>query len=440
MDEKPKSSWDDLIQQVGAAPAPDALERKRPAVTAKFDPPPISAPPAAAKPSDWNALASNLGVEATEPPPRAAAADKPERPGDMEASFAGIEPLESDFEEVVQAEISEIDFSEVDDSDLEESDLEDSDIVDADLEDSDLEDSDVEGESAAADFDDLDGPDALSGEAARSAFEALFQAGSFSSLPAPREADDSRRRPPRPAPRREPSAARAAEESSVDRTAAEDVLDEPRAAREGERSSEAGDEERPRRRRRRGRGRGRGRDRDDADRTTEAKDAAHADDADDDGRLSDARDDDEDAADGAGLPEEGEPSRDRPRRKRGGRRRRRGSGEGREGAADAARPAATNGRAPARAADDDDDDDEDDDGPLLQADDGEDDDDDEGSSAGGRRASHKNIPTWADAIGVMVETNLQSRKNSPQRPAGQRERTRGGRGRGRGRSGPRGKS
>jgi hypothetical protein len=41
---------------------------------------------------------------------------------------------------------------------------------------------------------------------------------------------------------------------------------------------------------------------------------------------------------------------------------------------------------------------------------------------------------------VMVETNLQSRKNSPQRPAGQRERTRGGRGRGRGRSGPRGKS
>jgi hypothetical protein len=34
---------------------------------------------------------------------------------------------------------------------------------------------------------------------------------------------------------------------------------------------------------------------------------------------------------------------------------------------------------------------------------------------------------------VMVETNMQSRKNSPSRPSGSRER--GGRGRGRGRGG-----
>ena len=41
MDEKhTASSWDDLIKQVGAAPAPDATERKRSAIETTFEPPP----------------------------------------------------------------------------------------------------------------------------------------------------------------------------------------------------------------------------------------------------------------------------------------------------------------------------------------------------------------------------------------------------------------
>jgi hypothetical protein len=410
MEDKPSSSWDELIQQIGAAPPPDALERKRPAVTAKFDPPPVSAPPAEAKPSDWGALASKLGLEATEPPPQPRSApreeEKPAAARDMEASFAGIEPLESDFEEVVEAEISEIDFIESDDSDL-------------------------EGESADDDFDEFD-PDSLSGEAARSAFEALFQAGSFSSLPTPRtpsrEPDEARRRGSRPTPRREESREDDGSDDDVEST------DEGGQSLEGETTSESSEEGRPRRRRRRGRGRGRGRDREDADRSAQAKDAAHADDADSDEGLADSLEDDAAEREPA---VEGEESRDRPRRKRGRRRRR--TGETREGAGESDRPAAANGRASARPAADDDDDDDDDDEPLLQADDGEEGDDDE-SGGSPRRASHKNIPTWSDAIGVMVETNLQSRKNSPQRPTGGRERSRGGRGRGRGRGGSRGKS
>ena len=40
MDDKKTSSWDDLIKDIGASPAPDALERKRPAIETTFNPPP----------------------------------------------------------------------------------------------------------------------------------------------------------------------------------------------------------------------------------------------------------------------------------------------------------------------------------------------------------------------------------------------------------------
>jgi hypothetical protein len=95
--------------------------------------------------------------------------------------------------------------------------------------------------------------------------------------------------------------------------------------------------------------------------------------------------------------------------------------------------AARNGRTtPAKERDEDADDEDDDESvaSVSMAGDEGDDDDEEGGAV---RSSHKNIPTWADAIGVLVETNMQSRKNSPQRPSSGRER--GGRGRGRGRGG-----
>src|SRR5215207_2180923 len=83
MDEKKTSSWDDLIKEIGAAPAPDALERKRPAIETTFTPPPVVAAPPKPKASNWGGLASELGIEVppepTPPPkPKAEAKAKPE--------------------------------------------------------------------------------------------------------------------------------------------------------------------------------------------------------------------------------------------------------------------------------------------------------------------------------------------------------------------------
>src|SRR5687768_2466135 len=121
MDEKKSgSSWDDLLKQIGAAPPPDALERKRPAIETTFEPPPeVQHSAVKPKPGDWNALASELGVEVRDEPPR-----KPEeraQPGpsskSLEASLAEIEPLESSFEEFVENEISDVEFEGDEDDD-----------------------------------------------------------------------------------------------------------------------------------------------------------------------------------------------------------------------------------------------------------------------------------------------------------------------------------
>jgi hypothetical protein len=68
-------------------------------------------------------------------------------------------------------------------------------------------------------------------------------------------------------------------------------------------------------------------------------------------------------------------------------------------------------------------------GDLRRSD--EDDEDEEDAAAG---LSHKNIPNWEEAIGIVIETNLAARSRSPQEPAGrgQGRPARGGRG---GRSG-----
>ena len=69
MDDKKTSSWDDLIKDIGASPAPDALERKRPAIETTFNPPPIVAAPPKPKASDWGSLASQLSIEVPPQPP-----------------------------------------------------------------------------------------------------------------------------------------------------------------------------------------------------------------------------------------------------------------------------------------------------------------------------------------------------------------------------------
>jgi hypothetical protein len=160
MDEqKPKSSWDDLIKEIGAAPPPDALERKRPAIETTFDPPPeVNVEAVKPKRGNWNALANELGIETTEEPGRKT--EPMPQPGPssnaLEASFAEIEPMESDFEDVVEDEIADIDFL------GEEGDDEEDDFLTSKRKPT------------------LD-PNTLSGEAARNAFESLFQAGSKSS-------------------------------------------------------------------------------------------------------------------------------------------------------------------------------------------------------------------------------------------------------------------
>lgn len=453
MDEKNPSSWDDLLNQIGVTPTSDADQRRRPAIETTFDPPPASpsAPKPKPKPSDWNALADNLGIEAPSEPERPAAAARPvterpvaERPaahagpGAVEAGFASIEPLESAFEEIIEEEIADVEFAEADTDDDRLFDEDDSDL-EAEDDDSDLSDasdfSDEDDELADQPSDELP-PSTLSGEAARSAFEALFQAGTRGGSTPPRReqppVDDifgDAERPPRPP--RPPRAERP-------RRVVDDVddlsADRPSAGDEGDSSGEG---QRPRRRRRRGgRGRDRDRNREGTARPSRGEDSARR----PPDRDLDAGDDqwaesqEEGAAERETEESAGESS-DRPRRRRsrrgrGGRGRT--TGESREAAEE--RPAARNGRRPKKAVDEDDADEDDELAAIPVEGDDEGDEDDEGSST---RAVHKSIPSWSEAISVMVDTNMVSRKNSPGRPSSPR----GGRGRGRsrgGRSGERG--
>ncbi len=452
MDEKPSSSsWDDILKEVGATPAPDAVERRRPAIENTFDPPPNRRPAPKTKPGNWNALATELGVDAPpeEPAERAAVG-----PGAMEASFAAIEPLESGFEEIIEEEMADVEFGEADDDDSDgerdEQCDEDSDLFDeGDDDDSDEHDEDDEDDSDEADEDDEDEldeddseaksdlpPSTLSGEAARSAFEALFQAGSFAGGVAPQ------RRPPSP-----PKRPETADDIFADFDRPERPAHPSRAARptrpvddedaergpgdEASRADEDEGEKRPRRRRRRG-GRGRGP-------RTESADAATPRDADAGDWSEEPVGESKPTDDAERDDDSGEAERDdRPRRRRRSRRGRgRGAATGEGGEVSEARPAARNGRPPKPMIDDDDEQDDADD--LALAASGEADDDDDASAP---RSAHKSIPTWSEAILVMVETNMQSRKNAPPRtgsPRGQGPRGQGrGRGRGRGGRGGRG--
>ncbi len=72
-------------------------------------------------------------------------------------------------------------------------------------------------------------------------------------------------------------------------------------------------------------------------------------------------------------------------------------------------------------ADDSDDDDADD------ADDDDADSTEEPRTAAKTRAGHRNLPTWSEAIGVIVDANLQQRNKTPSKPSSPRGRGRGGR-------------
>ncbi|MCC6493671.1 MAG: hypothetical protein IT424_11700, partial [Pirellulales bacterium] len=300
MAENSSSSWDDLIKQLGAEPAPDALERKRSAIETSFQPPAVSAPPARAKGGDWNALAGELGIELPpepEPPAPAAAPSPPQPPREapvsrsaasLESTFAGIEPIESMFEEIIEEEIADVDFSEGDDFD--------------------------DDDDETLDRRELQRP-GLSGEAARSAFEALFEAGSFSALPPVQQPQS---RPPAEA-RRGPDW-RDFEEVGGDPSPVRVPSAEPTRPPSDEAADEDLSDEQNRPKRRRRRRRGRGRDRADAS-SADEPDAASAGPADSDEPWQQPLDDDdlsqeEAAADEGDDQLAGEEKRTRRRRPR----------------------------------------------------------------------------------------------------------------------------
>jgi uncharacterized protein YjbI with pentapeptide repeats len=570
-----KDAWESLVENLGAQPPADAAQRRRPAVEHPITTVNLPGSAPLRPPGDWNALAADLGIEVRGSEVRGGEVGTPVKPkgsstkgGDLESgkrpdtlrSVPGDEelveasptggPRREDFDDVTDLDRSDAedssrydrgfprgDLSESDledsrpeDDDFEEEALEDSDLEDSDLEVSDLEDSDL-GDSDLGDSD-LEETRGLSGEAARSAFESLFEAGSFSALRAAPGPDKPAARDERSSSRADDGGAKSRERREGDagqppRTSADDrtatgsdranPADTTRGGREGGPSGEgdvggdSSDEPRGRRRRRRGRRR-RGRDREqerDTDATAEDAVEKTRDDTwvelDADDALSEERSDldsmdldsmdldsiDSDAIDAAaeGGERDSEESDDekRPRRRRRrGRRRRGGSrNRGEEESAEnddsktddssgrtrpAARRAASGGP---RAKDDEDDvDDVDDedlgsyDEPLGEIDDDDDDDatygglatarsrgsdrngrsepreeeDDEADDAdddveeGVGRArgstSHRNIPSWQDALSVMIESNLESRKNSPSRPSRPRGRGRGRGGRG----------
>ncbi len=411
MDENEKSnSWDELIHDLGAQPDESAFERKQP--EAQEIPPTLDWEEAeqmaepGPNPSDWGGLAASLGIEVEDEPepevdtPAAEAVSEDTPKLDTPASDeAAVESEEVELESKSEAEEEPdaptsaesaepgpfggflAEQEETAEDEVAEGDTADAEVAGAELaaEDSEpdelphlpskmeeaLSDTawDVDAGEANAE-DDADGQ-GISGEAARSAFDALFSDGASAwgsafldkpkrdNLPA---ADESR----------------FGDDSEL--TSRADALD----ATSGDEPDQSEEEEdRPKRKRARRRRRG-GRGRKSADLEASNETASDA---------------DEKKAEE--LAEDG----DSPRPKRRRRRRSRGSADGGDGQS---------------AAEDQ----------LEEAVTGED--NDEGENPRRGRQRHRNIPTWSEAIGMIVDSNLEERAKSPSKP----QSSRGGRGRG----------
>lgn len=427
------SPWDSLIGELGVEVNPEALERKQPTPQKV---PPIAAerhevaPPVPA-PSDWGALASSLGLEVpAEEPPRpaestarqAAQPQSADRPRE-EPSRADRGPQEKARDEQPRGGRRREERTRSDEQTAEQqgseqqgeerprrgrarddrkdrgrprrheervevqADPEFEEVVE------DLDDELVQGESATerdateSDPQDPDKP-RISGEAARSAFDALFSAEAVnwgSAFVSPRTNVES-------------SFLFSEGEEAV---FAEEILDKT----EIDEDDDNGEEPKKRRRRRRG-GRGRGRGRSDETADSEGADDERADDVEGDADLAadDTADERTEVGEGA------EPDK-RPRRRRG-----RG-GRRRSEEADSTSEEGDESHARRRVA-------------AHVGEDGDDDDLDEDftEAAEGSRSGHRNLPTWNDAIGVIVESNLAHRSKAPAKQQNQsRGRGRGGR-------------
>ncbi len=386
-DNKKKSGWDSLIEDLGVQPEETAYERHQPEEqTIESTDVQELAPTPEAKPGDWNALASTLGLEVdaveppaeskppvTKPPKPVAAQTKKEKPTKESAqseSFGGFLAEEAPKEvpkKATEAEVETEDLpplpSQIDQA-LSESSWDDE---------SDDSPSAETSESAA----EAESGDGISGEAARSAFDALFSDGASgwgSAFLAPGSKKEEK----------------PAEQS-------EDLSDPLNAKAEAPGEEEESDRPKRKRSRRRRRG-GRGR-KPAGERTGEEV-------ASTEGSESVAERDGSEAE--ASTEETKKPRR---RRSRGGARR--------PGAEEEVVRDDDDSVDDLSSLDDDLDDDSDDD-----LDDDTNDELGEPSEAGQRRTKHRSIPAWSEAIGMIVDANLEQRAKSPSRP----QSSRGGRG------------
>ena len=408
-----ESPWDSLIGELGVEIKPEALQRKQPApqeLPAKIHEWTEVAPPAAA-PSDWAGLASSLGLEVP-----------PEEPAPKKAVPAARKPAEKPVEarpEVRQRETKTREAKQRDERKREDRPREEKRPARSEERPRGRSDSrrrekpvevqedivfeEVLEESSAEFADDFDNPEVttrepqtaeeqekqrISGEAARSAFDALFSADAVnwgSAFVSPRTNVES-------------SFLYTEGEEAV---FAEDIP-ETSAASDDE-SEEEYPKKRPRRRRRGGRGRGRKSERSESEATDE--DFTEETTLDDDAKVA--------GEDAEGATEDGEAPSEKPRRRRRPRGRSRRSEEG--DSSPEIDETQVRRRIAAHVGEEDDDDE------VFG-------DDDEGDEAEGGRASHRNLPTWNDAIGVIVEGNLAQRSKAPAKPQGApRGRARGGR-------------
>jgi len=368
MDEKkPESAWDELVEDLGVEADPAATQRQQPQSTdlPSAQRSPEAEPPRS-QPSDWNALAGSLGLEVT--PPSPAPSDAQPRQDESPTK----EPVAQEVELRDEPPEAADDTEGVSFDDLPELRSEfDKELIEASG-DADLEDSE--------DSEDADGLDSgISGEAARTAFDSLF-AEATSDWELPSSADNILDTP-----------------LEFSHTEDEPSLEAPEA---DPATSDKEATERPKRRRsRRGR-RGRGgrsaeKKSEDASSTPEDTEATSL-----DATVESTQEESSDSEDAKS---------EKPRRRRSRRRgRRKASAVEGESPVENESPSSQ----PAAELNSDEEDEESDIRPSSR-----------------QRSSHRNLPTWSEAIGGIVDANLELRSKSPNKSTSSRGRGRGGRGR-----------
>ncbi len=389
-DNKSKSSWGHLADELGAKPSSEAFERSQPPETeipTSEDPSTFDEPQQVA--SDWNALASDLGLEvpktsASEETPEPVAEEaivEPETPSASASeppratSGFGAGLIDEATDDETENAITDVVADEATDSAVEALPPLPSE-VDQIMSEGDWEDTlDSDGESESDESDDDEQAEAdngMSGEAARNAFDALFTAGgSAVAFPPPEHGQE------------QPSFEA---EDSADSLASTDETQE--------KTSE--DEERPKRKRSRRRRRGRGGRKSETEQTTGEE--APVEEAAIEGAAG------EGAAGGEsednGTDEAPSDEEKKPRRRRSRRRSRRSE----------------NSEDPVKRTD-------------VEEAEGSDDEVSESCESSGRDSTgHRNMPTWSEALSVIVEANIENHSKTPSSSGSSR-------GRGRGRSG-----